>query len=189
MPKKIFDNYHLSVYKTKRGFIYAERRGINSTACLCYRINQDKTYNFLVRYQPLPLIKNENFKDIDVNLFPCCITGSIEKNETPETNAIKEIEEEAGYKITNKNIVDQIAATSTTQMNEIVHHFLVDLTNLTNETSDLGDGSFFESISVNKWISEKELQNIIFNNSELFLSSLNVCYCLFLKHFKHKNKS
>lgn len=150
MPKKIFDNYHLSVYKTKRGFIYAQRRGVNSTACLCFRKEPNGSYSFLIRYQPLPLIKDENFKDIDVNLYPCCITGSIEKDETPETNAIKEIMEESGYQITKKNIVDCIEATASTQMNEIVYHYLVDLTGINQSTNKLGDGSIFETISVNK---------------------------------------
>ena len=97
---------------------------------------------------------------------------------------IKEIQEEAVYKISKANIIDCTLATASTQMNEAVFHYLVDLTNKKPITNKLGDGSYFESISKNIWISQSKLQKILYDNNELFISSLAVCYCLFLKHFK-----
>lgn len=56
MSKVLYKNYHLSLYKTERGFIYAERRNINSTASLLFKkVKND--YKFLLRYQPLPELK------------------------------------------------------------------------------------------------------------------------------------
>ena len=66
-------------------------------------------------------------------------------------------------------------------MNEVVFNFLIDLTNKTNE-KPTNDGSFFEEISENKWISESNLKDILLKNSELYLSSLSTTYLLFLKH-------
>ena len=175
--KKLFDTKHLSLFETKKGFIYAERRGINSTAALCYRFNRSKNcYEFLVRYQPLPI--NKFINKIDKFLYPCCITGSIEKNESEEQNIIKEVFEESGYIISKKNIISVNKATATTQMNEIVFHYLINLDGC-KKTKCMNDGSFFESISVNKWINEKKLINLIINNKEIYLSSLGICYLMF----------
>ena len=69
-------------------------------------------------------------------------------------------------------------------MNEVVFHFLVDLTGIKQSTTKLGDGSYFENISENKWVSQKEIESILHSNKELYLSSLSVCYGLFKKHFK-----
>lgn len=181
--KEIYHNYHLSLYKTNRGFIYAQRRGVNSTACLCFKKDKNGHFRFLIRYQPLPILKGKKAQDLDKNLYPCCITGSIEPSETPINNAIKEILEEAGIKVTKKSIVDCIKATASTQMNEVVYHYLVDVTNAPIKNTSLGDGSYFETISINKWISEKQLINIVYNNKELFLSSLAICYSIFIKHY------
>ena len=181
MSKKIFSNYHLDTYQTDRGFIYAQRRNVNSTAALCFKKEEDGSYSFLIRYQPLPEIKLKDHNYTYKNLYPCCITGSLEINETPTDNVIKEVWEESGYTITKENIKEVIKATSSTQMNEVVFNFLIDLTNKTNE-KPTNDGSFFEEISENKWISESNLKDILLKNSELYLSSLSTAYLLFLKH-------
>lgn len=183
--KKIFNNYHLSVYQTPKGFVYAQRRNVNSTAALCFKKNsKTKEYEFLIRYQPLPVIKFKNIKWNESCLFPCCITGSLEKGETPKSNIIKEVLEESGYKISNKNILGCISVTSSTQMNEVVHHFLIDLTNLKNKKPK-NDGSYFEAISKNVWVSHKQLLKILNSGKELYLSSLGIAYLLFIKHFKN----
>lgn len=182
-PKKLFDNPHVCMYQTKKGFIFAQRRGINSTATLCFK-KQKEGYEFLIRYQPLPILNNKKFKNIDNSLYPCCITGSLEKNQTPIQNCIAEVFEESGYKIAKKDIVDTVNTVSTTQMNEIVYHYLVDLTNKEMSSTPTTDGSFFEKISKNVWVTEKELINTIYHKENIYLSSLAICYLLFLKYKK-----
>jgi hypothetical protein len=49
----------------------------------------------------------------------------------------------------------------------------------------LGDGSHLEKVATVKWKNENYLKKILLNNSEIYLSTLNVAYMLFLKHIKH----
>ena len=148
MSKILYKNYHLSLYKTSRGFIYAQRRNINSTASLLFRKVKNE-YEFLLRYQPLPELKIKNNENKWNTLFPCCVTGSLEKNESPIDNCIKEIFEETGYKISRNNIKASNIAVASTQSNECVYNFIVDITKLKQTSNKLGDGSIFESISKN----------------------------------------
>ncbi|MCF0126457.1 MAG: DNA mismatch repair protein MutT [Clostridia bacterium] len=145
--KLLYKTPYLELRVSTRKFYFAQRKGINSTATLCFHKTKNG-YEFLMRYQPLPVLKL-NYK-LDKVLYPCPITGSIEKKETPQLNAIKEVLEESGYKITKKNIISCVLATASTQMNEVVFHFLVDLTKCKKITDKLGDGSYFEDISENK---------------------------------------
>ncbi len=182
--KCLYKNEWLSLYETPRGFIYAQRKGINSTAILCYRKNKKK-YEFLVRFQPLPVLKNRNDFICDHTLYPCCVTGSIEEKETPLINCLKEVYEETNYLITKKQIKHCICATSSTQMNEIVYHYLVDLTGIDiNDGKLMGDGSYFENISKNQWLSEKQLKKILLSNQDLYLSSLAINYLAFINKIK-----
>ncbi len=184
--KPLYTNYWLSLYQTPKGFVYAQRKGINSTASLCFRLNKKGQYEFLIRYQPLPVIHQYSNKK-ENTLYPCCITGSIEQNESPLQNCLKEVFEESGYKIKQNNIKHVISASASTQMNEIVFHYLVDLTNVKKQGKEQNDGSYFESVSKNKWVSEKTLNEILSNEEGLFLSCLGICYLAFITKLKNNN--
>lgn len=187
MSKLLKQTKFLSLFQTKQGFIYAQRRNINSTACLCFKkVKGD--YQFLIRYQPLPVVNTiKHFKWDDC--FACPITGSLEKKQTPIINVINEIYEEANIKITKRNIISWSKFVPTTQMNETVFCFLVDVTNLKPVNKKQGDGSIFEDVSYNKWISHSQLSKILSSkNKNLFLSSLAICFNLFKeKYGKTKN--
>lgn len=172
--KLLIKTKHLSMFETKEGFIYCQRRSINSIAALCFKkIKND--YQFLIRYQPLPEIKEKvDWKQP----YACPITGSIEKDELPEITAIREVYEEGGLKIETKNIVNHFMCISTTQMNEKVFHYLIDASNVKQDIPQ-NDGTIFESVSFNKWINENELKNIF--KKDFCLSSLFICYSLFLE--------
>ncbi len=185
MSKVLYKNYYLSLYKTDRGFIYAQRRNINSTAALLYK--KDKTgYKFLLRYQPLPELKTNNKKSSWNQLFPCCITGSLEPKETPIANCIKEVLEETGYRISKNNIKGLCLAVASTQSNECVYNFIIDISNIKRAHNGFGDGSIFEEVSKNVWVSHRKLKNILKN--ELYLSSLASAYLLFVEQILVKSK-
>jgi ADP-ribose pyrophosphatase YjhB (NUDIX family) len=74
----------------------------------------------------------------------------MEKNETPIVNAIKEIYEETNYIVNKRNFVAIGQNISSTQMNETVHIFVVDITNSKRVSKKQGDNSIFENISENK---------------------------------------
>lgn len=186
MSKILYKNYHLSLYETERGFIYAQRRNINSTASLLYKkVKND--YQFLLRYQPLPELRINKKKSGWKTLFPCCVTGSLEIGETPITNCIKEVFEETGYKITKSNIKGSVIAVASTQSNECVYNFIVDITKAKQTSNKLGDGSIFESVSKNVWVSHKRLREILLKN-EIYLSSTASAYLLFLDKIYSKEK-
>lgn len=181
--KILYKTQYLTLKQTKQGFIYAERRNIDSTASLCFR-KTDGKYEFLIRYQPLPIV-NDNKKHKWSDLFACPITGSMEENETQLDNAIREIYEEANYKVDKFNLISFNKTVATTQSNETVYNFVFDLSSIEKTNKLEGDGSIFENISKNKWISQKSLESVLFDNKKMFLSSLMNCYFLFLNYLNN----
>lgn len=176
--KLIVKTKHLDMYKTEKGFYYCQRRSLNSVAVLCYKKVLDE-YLFLIRYQPMPQVEE---KQKWTDLYPCPITGSIEKNETPLDCAIRETLEESGYLIEAKDLIQINPSIATTQMNEKVFCFLANVSNL-KESKPKNDGTIFEAISKNVWITKNELEKIIYN--DLFLSSLLICFYFFEKKVKN----
>jgi len=179
MTKALKKTKYLSLYKTEQGFIYSERRNVNSVAVLCYKRVKGKVM-FLIRMQPLPQVNTYKFSKWDT-LYPCPITGSMEKNKTPLEVAINEIYEEANLIASKKNLKASSLNVATTQMNETVFNYLFDVTNCKKVNKKQGDGSIFESVSKNVWVDEKQLVQILKNkDKKLFLSSLAACYFLYL---------
>ncbi|MDR0545843.1 MAG: NUDIX domain-containing protein [Mycoplasmataceae bacterium] len=185
MNKCLYKHNWLSVHETKRGFIYAQRRTINSTATLLYA-KKGKQTMFLLRYQPLPALIENSRKARFSKLYPCCVTGSIEKNESPLQNAIKEVFEETNYVIKKSDIKMMNRNVASTQMNEMVYVFIADITKARFVKKRTGDGTIFESLSKNKWISEKQMINILKENKTIYLSSLACAYYLY-KMFNKNN--
>jgi ADP-ribose pyrophosphatase YjhB (NUDIX family) len=138
---------------------------------------ENNDFKFLLRYQPLPelSIKNSNWR----KLYPCCVTGSLEEKETPLQNTIKEIYEETNCVVTKKNFICHGQNVSSTQMNETVYIFVVDVTNCKFVSKKSGDGSIFENISKNKWVTHKQIKDILNSNQHIYLSSLASAYLLF----------
>lgn len=177
--KLLHSTKHLNMYQTKQGFVYCQRRSINSIAALCYKYENNQYY-FLLRYQPLPEIK-EKKKWSDC--YACPITGSIEQNESEINTTIREVYEEGGIKIEKNHIIDSFCSIATTQMNEKVFHYLIDVTSLKQE-EPINDGTIFEKVSYNKWVTLNELEEIFEN--EITLTSLLVCFNIFLKNQNKK---
>ncbi|MGX9358538.1 NUDIX domain-containing protein [Mycoplasma sp. 128] len=172
--KLLHDAYWLSLYQTDKGFVYAQRRNVNSVAVLLFRRKGNNEFEFLIRYQPLPeIVEKQKWDDC----FPCPITGGFENNETDSLKvAIREVEEEAGFVVNKNNVFETFKFLASTQANEIVFGYIFDVTGLQQHEA-LGDGSIFEQISYNRWASEQELQNII--NSGMVLTALVHCYYFF----------
>lgn len=168
--KLLYFNEWVSLYQAKNGFVYADRKGTNSVAVLAFRKIKNE-YEFLIRYQPLAAI------DKETKLFPCCITGSIDKNLSYEDIALEELYEEGGIKTKDyKRIIKTTSFISSTQLSEITYVYLIDVTNLKQNKAN-GDGSYYEKISHVKWVKQKELSKILENQ---VLVSLFIAYLLFL---------
>jgi ADP-ribose pyrophosphatase YjhB (NUDIX family) len=73
----------------------------------------------------------------------------MEINETPAQNIVKEVYEETNYIIKPSNIIAQSLVVSSTQMNECVYSFVVDITHCKKASKKTGDGTIFEDVSKN----------------------------------------
>lgn len=146
----IFQAKWVAVRETERGFQYLERKGRDSIGVFLLRrsINAPEDAapdEVLIRQQPL-CIDNTEING-ELKLFPCPITGAIEPEESPESAAVREVYEEAGYQTPVLSLGHYIIGTQT---NEICYLFYADVTDIEPETAQQ-DGSYFESISRNEW--------------------------------------
>ncbi|HBE18039.1 MAG TPA: NUDIX hydrolase [Cyanobacteria bacterium UBA11149] len=145
--KIIFSTKWISVKETDKGFYYLERKGRDSVAIFLLRKSQvsPKEYDILIRQQPL-CIDNTEINE-QLRLYPCPITGGIDTGESPESAAIREVYEEAGYSVQVLPLGKYIIGTQT---NEICYMYYADVTDIKPEVAQQ-DGSYFESISKNEW--------------------------------------
>lgn len=136
----------ITVKQTPGGFQFAERKGRDSVAIFLLRQSTvGEPYEVLIRQQPLcidPIIVGE-----DLKLRPCPITGGIDGSETPEQCAVREVEEEAGYRVEVTPLGRYIVGTQT---NEICYLYYADVTGQAPGVAPQ-DGSYFEAISMNEW--------------------------------------
>lgn len=135
----------VQVIETPRGFYYIRRKNKNSVAVFLLRKVEDE-WEVLVRYQPLPV----HNADLDSKqlLYPCPVTGGLDSlDERPYNCAVREAEEETGYATHLNYLGDYIAGTQT---DETVYMYWADVTDV-EPSEALQDGTYFESISKNKW--------------------------------------
>ncbi len=175
---------YLSLYRTASGFYYAERKNVDSVAALCFRTDpKSGECEFLVHYQVMPEIAQ---KKSDRDMYACPITGSFEKGDDPARCAIREIYEEGGIRARRKHLVAMNRSIATTQMNEQIYHAVFDVTGL-EQTDPPTDGSYFESLAKNRWLTRKQLERIVFGARCVKLNSLATCYALWEKFCAEKN--
>ena len=148
MEQVIFETPWIKVKRTPRGFDFLERKGRDSVAIALVRINAKGEDEVLIRYQPL-CVHNVDIDD-EQHLYPCLITGGMEDGEHPADCAIREIEEETGYKVNYKDLIWLTTYIVGTQTNESVYLYFVDVTNHQPKEAKQ-DGSYFESVSKNNW--------------------------------------
>lgn len=167
--KVIFDSNWFKVKETPKGFFYGERKGVDSIAILPFYYNPIlENYCIVIRLQPMPL---DNSKD-GQKLFPCPVTGSLlEKGPSKETlfkAVYEELEEELNV---TEDWVIGIRQTksiiSTTQMNETVHCFLVEIQPGSFNFNGGGDGSVFEAMSCNVSVPLKEFNKTFAMNGSI----------------------
>ncbi|WP_036498661.1 NUDIX hydrolase [[Mycoplasma] testudinis] len=180
--KLLYHTPFLDMFQSARGFFYSQRKNVNSIAALCFRYKPDLTVEFFVHYQPMPQIVEKHYID---DMYPCPITGGFDGNESPLECAMREVYEEGGLHVNESHFIASTKAIASTQMNEQVFHFLFEVTNVPQEIPKT-DGSFFEQIADNVWLNEEQLRKILLDEKAVKLSSLYICYLLWLEH-QNKN--
>ena len=145
--KTLFRTPRVSLKETPRGFQYLERKGKDSVAIFLIRRSELSSNDFetLIRYQPLSI----DFSEINgiPKLFPCPLTGSIDQDEDAQQAATRETFEESGFAVEAIPLGHYIVGTQT---NEVCYMFYADVTDVEPKNA-AQDGSFFESVSQNRW--------------------------------------
>jgi len=131
---------------------------------------------YAVRYENCPpYSEDENYYTI--------ISGKIDEGETPMDACIRELVEEAGVKILNKDIVnpsfEKIPVCKSTMMRTNLYIITLneDRKDLDwEETEATGDGTEFEGNSETQWLTMDELINILNNNSNFDVLYYLACF-------------
>ncbi|XHX79235.1 MAG: NUDIX domain-containing protein [Stenomitos frigidus ULC029] len=143
----IFQTKWIAVKESPRGFQYLEREGKDSVTVFLVRKSSanPQQSEVLIRQQHLCVDNRE--VDGTLTLFPCPITGALEEGELPEAAAIREIYEEAGYRVQLQLFGKYIVGT---QVNEICYLYYADVTGIEPDLAQQ-DGTYLESIGKNEW--------------------------------------
>ena len=117
--KQITNNKFLNIKSVEdtdmgcRGYQFAERKGVNSIAFLCY---DKETGMFLINREATP--------SLGVFLYRA-FGGAIDKNKSYEGIVLDEVKEEAGYKVNPSKIKKVGRNFVSTQMNQFCYLYLV----------------------------------------------------------------
>jgi len=175
MDETLFDTNWLKLKKTNFGYVYSERKGVDSVAVLLSRKNPETNRReYLVRWQFVPtlsVISNDQH-----TLMACPITGSIELNEdNVYKTAVREVKEETGYTLSMRDLKFKGRYQLGTQSNESVYTFYA-IINKDNETEiPEGDGTEREAESHNQWMDHKDFKFLIRKSSRVY-SILKLLY-------------
>jgi hypothetical protein len=127
MVKQLTNNKFLNIKEVTdpennvRGYQFAERRGIDSVAFICY--DSSKVYE--LNYTEFLL--NKEYTPPTNEFHVRAFGGSIDKDK-PKTEIVKEeVKEECGFEVKEKSIHELGKVFVSTQMNQYCYLYLVDL--------------------------------------------------------------
>jgi len=156
MLKKLFSNEWISVVEktTDNGgkYVYSQSIWCNceGIAILPYRFTANSRLEFLGRFEICPAHSDE--------LELCSITGGMDKeSESPVFTARRELIEESGYVVDNKNLVYLGTVRPSKSSDTTTHLFTVRLDKDFIKTDAVGDGTLGEEGSFCKWVSFDEI--------------------------------
>ena len=88
-------------------------------------------------------------------ILPSCITGGVEEGEAPEQAAVRELEEEAGYRVTQEHLIPLGEVWPSKLVELRVFMYAVNVTDMA-QTPPKGDGSVYEALAQNTWYDAKQ---------------------------------
>lgn len=155
-----------------RGYQFAERRGVDSIAFICWDGAQEK---FLVNYEYTPPTDEFMLR---------AFGGSLDKAVSMKEIVIDEASEEAGYVVKDKHIMELGPVFVSTQMNQRCYLFLVDVTGL--KCGERKPENQIEEMAATAWKTKEEIIDgddwkaiaIICKANKikgLFKNNLNIC--------------
>lgn len=179
MEEIVFDSKWIKVKQTPRGHFFSERRGTNSIALLLYRKIKENGFEWLevlVRLQALPIDNAQSNDDKEIpKLFRCPITGRLDDSVGERINQVRaEAREEGGYDIPEAGFQYIGEYYVGTQTNEKVFMYVADTTIEGTEIIEAkGDGSYFEEISKNEWVSVQQLLDTEYSGLNILANKLD----------------
>jgi hypothetical protein len=128
-----------------KGYQFAERKGVDSVAFICYDKSKEK---FLLNEEATP--------PLGVFLIRA-FGGSLDKNITKEEIVQAEVLEEAGYEVDLSDIKSLGKAFVSTQMNQYCYLYLVFISDKNKKERKPENAT--EALSKLKWLSEDSIIN------------------------------
>ncbi len=145
----------LQLRKSPDGYTYAHEIRCHGqiVSVLVFRTDTEET-PILGRYERNPAHRDMSHP-MDYYAIPLelsSITGGVEEGQCPCETAIMETEEEAGYRITEDQLIELGTVRPSKGMDTTVHMFAVDVTGM-EQGEAKGDGSQGEEEAHTNWIS------------------------------------
>lgn len=130
-----------------KGYQFAERRGINSVAFICY--DEHKPSQYLLNHEVTPPLGN-----VYLNR---AFGGSFDKNKTAVEIVKDEVREEVGYDVPLSRIIFINKMFVSTQMNQFCELFAVNISGL--DQIERKPENKVEALSSPIWLTKKEILN------------------------------
>ncbi len=140
----LFENPFLSVID-RGGYFFSHEKRANGqlVALLPYR-DGEKEREYLARIEVCPAHSPDPER--------CSITGGVDPKSTPNAAALKELFEEAGYRVTQKALIPLGTVRPSKSADTTVHLYAVDVTGITPDEAP-GDNTAFEQGASTEWLS------------------------------------
>lgn len=142
---KLTDNKFVNIYSVEdsefeiKGYQYAERRGIDSVAFICYDSSR-KEQGYLLNLEYTPPTNQFLFR---------AFGGSFDKDKIPVEIVIDEVKEECGFKVKAQDCLFLGKVFVSTQMNQYCHLYLVNVNSL--ELAKREPENKVEAVSCPNW--------------------------------------
>jgi len=129
--------------KGVQGFQFAERLGVDSVAFICF---DEKSQEFLL---------NKEYKVPIDDFLLGAFGGSLDKDKSKDQIVVEEVKEEAGYKVTEKDIHYLGKMYVSTQMNQFCHLYLVMVDK--DQEQEKEPENEVEAAATTEWVDWKKL--------------------------------
>jgi len=163
--KVLFDSKWHKIKQTDDEYQYIEN--VPGVAVLPFRIT-DNGKEFLIRDEDNPLFDN----------YITIITGRIDEGEEPEDAAIRELEEEAGIKVEDRDKLQPLGNMIISKDHRFPERlYIIDVTGLEQKEPE-GDGTGYEANSTNFWVDEEGFRRYSLATEDSYLSTIACKYML-----------
>lgn len=167
--KELFHNEWISIFQGgKYGYVWSHETRCQGriVAVLPFRCTADWTTDYLLNLENPPCWRGYPDKTL------CSITGGVE-NGDPRATAIHEMEEECGYILEDKDLIDLGESFGTKSTDTVYSLFAVDLTGKTPGEAN-GDGSPGEEDLESQWLSETKLYSQQIMDPQIYVMKLRL---------------